>query len=54
MRTDILLVLVLVVLNGLFAMSEIAILSSRRARLIQMVDDGSAGAQVAITSNQHS
>jgi len=48
MLTDILLILVLIVLNGVFAMSEIAILSSRRARLVQMVDNGSAGAQVAM------
>lgn len=48
MLTDILLVLVLILLNGLFAMSEIAIVSSRRARLVQMVDDGSTGARVAL------
>jgi putative hemolysin len=34
MITDLLLVLVLVLVNGLFAMSEIAIVSSRRARLV--------------------
>lgn len=48
MVTDILLVLVLILINGLFAMSEIAIVSSRRARLVQMVDEGSSGAQVAL------
>lgn len=48
MLTDILLVLVLILVNGLFAMSEIAIVSARRARLTQMVDDGSSGAQVAL------
>lgn len=48
MPTDILLVFVLILLNGVFAMSEIAIVSSRRARLVQMVDAGSTGAQVAL------
>jgi putative hemolysin len=48
MITSILLVLVLILLNGLFAMSEIAIVSSRRARLIQMDEDGRSGAGVAL------
>jgi putative hemolysin len=48
MITDILLVFVLILLNGLFAMSEIAIVSSRRARLVQMADDGRSGAQHAL------
>jgi putative hemolysin len=48
MVTDILLVFVLILLNGLFAMSEIAIVSSRRARLLQMADDGRAGARQAL------
>src|SRR5215203_5847520 len=49
MTTDILLLLVLILLNGVFAMSEIAIVSSRRARLVQMADTGSAGARHALT-----
>jgi magnesium and cobalt exporter, CNNM family len=48
MTTDLLLVFVLILLNGLFAMSEIAIVSSRRARLVQMADGGNVGAQRAI------
>lgn len=40
--------LVLFGLNGLFAMSEIAILSARRARLRQAVDDGVSGADAAL------
>jgi putative hemolysin len=48
MTTDILLVFVLILLNGVFAMSEIAIVSSRRARLVQMADGGSSGAQHAL------
>jgi len=46
--TEILIVFVLILLNGVFAMSEIAIVSSRRARLVQLADGGSAGAQAAM------
>lgn len=48
MNTDLLLVFVLILLNGLFAMSEIAIVSSRRARLVQMAEEGSTGSQRAL------
>ena len=48
MTTDLLLVFILILLNGLFAMSEIAIVSSRRARLVQMAEGGNVGAQRAI------
>jgi putative hemolysin len=47
MTTDILLLLVLILLNGVFAMSEIAVVSSRRARLLQMAET-SAGARRAL------
>jgi putative hemolysin len=43
-----LIVLFLIVLNGFFAMSELAVVSSRRARLQQMADEGSRGAQKAL------
>ncbi|HET8725911.1 MAG TPA: hemolysin family protein [Alphaproteobacteria bacterium] len=45
---EILIVLLLTVLNGIFAMSELAVVSSRRARLKQMADAGSAGARTAL------
>jgi putative hemolysin len=48
MTTDLLLVFILILLNGLFAMSEIAIVSSRRVRLVQMAEEGSTGAQRAL------
>jgi putative hemolysin len=48
MVTDLLLVFVLILLNGLFAMSEIAVVSARRARLVQMTDQGSSGAHHAL------
>lgn len=41
-------VLLLLVANGWFAMSELAIVSSRRARLQAMAEKGNAGARVAL------
>ncbi|RPI51615.1 MAG: HlyC/CorC family transporter [Acidobacteria bacterium] len=48
MIADVLLLLVLILLNGLFAMSEMAIVGSRRARLVQMADAGRSGARRAL------
>src|SRR5687768_846183 len=48
MLTDVILLLGLILLNGVFAMSEIAIVSSRRARLLQMADAGGTGARHAL------
>jgi len=48
MLTDILLILLLVVLNGAFALSEIAIVSSKHARLAHMAETGSRGARQAL------
>lgn len=45
---DIALLFALIVLNGVFAMSEIAVVSSRKARLIGLAEDGNKGAQAAI------
>jgi putative hemolysin len=45
---DVLVILLLVALNGLFAMSELAIVSSRRPRLKAMAKAGRRGAQTAI------
>src|SRR5215472_2295038 len=41
-------VLLLILLNGLFAMAEAAMLASRRARLQNAADSGSAGARCAL------
>ena len=41
-------VLLLVVLNGLFAMSEMSLAASRKARLQVLVETGDAGAKVAM------
>jgi putative hemolysin len=43
----------LIIANGIFAMSEIAIVSSRRARLKQLADEGHAGAEAALKLSEH-
>ncbi|WP_163450982.1 CNNM domain-containing protein, partial [Escherichia coli] len=45
---DTALVLFLILLNGLFAMSEMALTASRKARLQVMVESGEGGAQAAM------
>ncbi|PAT37017.1 hypothetical protein CK623_14060 [Vandammella animalimorsus] len=42
----------LVVLNGMFAMSEIALVTARRARLQAMADEGDTGAALALKLGQ--
>ena len=41
-------VLVLVLLNGVFALSELAVVSARRSRLRAMADAGRPGARAAL------
>jgi len=41
-------VLVLVLLNGVFALSELAVVSARRSRLRAMVEAGRPGASAAL------
>lgn len=43
-----LIIFLLLLANGIFAMSEISIVSSRKARLQQRADDGEPGAQIAL------
>ncbi|WP_280151226.1 hemolysin family protein [Piscinibacter sp. XHJ-5] len=45
---DVALLIFLILLNGVFAMSEMALTASRKARLQVMVESGEAGAQAAI------
>jgi putative hemolysin len=49
---DVLLLLLLILLNALFAMSEMAVVSSRKARLQRMADDGVPGARSAVALNE--
>ena len=37
----------LILLNGVFAMSEIALVTARKARLQKLIDEGDAGAAAA-------
>lgn len=46
---ELIIVLALILLNGLFSMSETAVVSARKARLQQMADEGSDGAQAALS-----
>ncbi len=46
---DVVIILALVVLNGVFAMSELAIVSSRRPRLQAAEKNGKSGARAALT-----
>ncbi|MDA0244060.1 MAG: hemolysin family protein [Chloroflexi bacterium] len=49
---EIFIIFVLLLLNGLFAMAEIAIVSARKARLQQAADEGSTAAQAALKAAQ--
>jgi putative hemolysin len=48
MTLEILTILILIVANGLFSMSEMAIVSARRARLQELVEQGNAQAMAAL------
>jgi putative hemolysin len=50
---DVALLIFLILLNGLFAMSEMALTASRKARLQVMVESGDAGAQCAMELHEH-
>ncbi len=50
--TEILIIFVLLVANGVFAMAEIAVVSSRKARLKALAGEGSAPAQAALALAQ--
>ena len=50
---DVALLIALILLNGLFAMSEMALTASRKARLQVMVEAGDAGAQAAMDLHEN-
>lgn len=52
MPSEIVLLLVLILLNGVFAMSEIALVTARKARLQLLVDQGDRGAAAAMALNE--
>lgn len=45
---DVLIILLLIVLNGLLALGEMSVVSSRKTRLQQLADEGHAGARSAL------
>lgn len=45
---ELVIIIVLVVFNGIFAMSELAVVSARKARLAQRRDEGSNSARIAL------
>ena len=45
---DILLLAALIFLNGLFAMSEISLMTARKARMQRHIDEGDKGAAAAV------
>lgn len=53
MPFEVLVLLGLILLNALFAMSEIALVTSRRARLQVLADQGDKGAALALQLNEH-
>lgn len=50
---EVLLIVVLILLNGLFAMSELALAASRKARLMAMAEAGDGGAKAALALLEH-
>jgi putative hemolysin len=50
---DVALLVFLIILNGLFAMSEMALTASRKARLQVMLESGESGAQAAIDLHEN-
>jgi len=50
---EVLLIVLLILLNGLFAMSELALAASRKARLLAMAEAGDSGAKSALHLMDH-
>ena len=50
---EIALILILIILNGVFAMAEIAILSAKKSRLQKLANDDNKNAQTALELAQH-
>ena len=48
MLAHVFILLLLIAVNGLFAMAELAVVSSRRTRLEQLAEEGSRGARAAL------
>src|SRR5215208_2909261 len=53
MTAEVFIILLLLVLNGVFAMSEMAIVAARKTRLEHRAEDGDAGARAALDLAAH-
>ena len=53
MLLEVIIILVLILINGLFAMAEIAVVSARKARLQQAADEGDGRAKTALELASH-
>ncbi|HSV55906.1 MAG TPA: hemolysin family protein [Magnetospirillaceae bacterium] len=53
MNDEILIILALILINGFFSLSEMAIVSSRKARLQRRMEEGHRGAKLALTTLQN-
>ena len=51
---ELVVIILLIALNGMLALSEIAIITARKARLQQAVSDGNAGARAALAVRSQS
>ena len=49
MATEILILVLLILANGVFSMAEMAVISARKARLRQRVEEGDKGAVIAMS-----
>jgi putative hemolysin len=52
LATELIVLLLLIIANGVFAMSEVALISARRARLQQRAEEGEAGAAAALALSE--
>src|SRR5688572_10865269 len=50
---EILFIMLLIVLNGIFAMSELAIVSAKKVHLKRLADEGKKAAQIALDFSQN-
>ena len=53
MSLEIVIILLLILTNGVFALSEIAVVSARKARLARRAEEGDAGAKAALELAEH-
>jgi putative hemolysin len=53
LTTEIIILIVLILINGLFSLSEMAVVSARKVRLQQQANEGSKGAKTALSLAVH-